>query len=140
MKRLSIIAAGLLALPLLLACEDGPTAPASLQKAPADPPPPGETWTSLEVVPESFTLKVGRTYQLQAMIRASDGVKANAGHLVEWSSSNPAVAAVSRRGRVEGRASGDAQIIALYKGKRALAFVTVIGLPDDDKDFPEPEG
>ncbi len=118
---------------------DQPSARAPFQKGPADPPQPGESWTSLEITPASFTLKVGGTYQLQAVITNPEGEVANAGHLVAWSSSDAGVAEISARGRVRGVARGDARLTALYQGKRARALVTVVGVPDDE-DFPEPEG
>ncbi len=140
MKRLSILATGLLALPFLLACEDGPTAPASLKKAPADPPPAG-TWMSLEIVPETFSLKVGGERQVDVVIKTAEGEIASGRDLVTWSSSKPGVARVVGHGRVRGLASGDAEILASYQGKRARAFVNVIALPgDDDEDLPDDDG
>lgn len=132
MKRLSMIATGLLALPLFLACQDGPTGP------PPPDDPPGQPVTSLEIIPESFTVKVGGTFQPRALTINSEGVAANAGHLVKWSSSNPGVAAISARGRVRGMAGGNALITALYNGKRAQASVRVVDAGDGE-DNPKPE-
>lgn len=135
MKRLSLLAIGMLALPLFLACDDGPTAPPALQTVPKpdDPKPPAAARTTLEVVPESFTVDIGRTYQLRAIIKSSKGKNVIAGQLVEWSSTDPAVAEVLSDGWVRGLASGTAEIIARYEGQSARAFAKVIDLPDDDE-------
>ncbi len=134
MKRLSILATGLLALPLFLACEDGPTGPPALQTAPkpADPGPPAETRATLEIVPATFTLDIGGTIQLRALIK-SNGKTLNAGQLVEWSSTDPAVAEVSGNGWVRAMASGTAEIIARYEGQSARAVAGVLDEPEDDE-------
>ncbi len=138
MKRLSLIAIGLLALPVFPACDDAPTEPPALQTVPeADdptrpPPPPDRTRASLEVIPESYTIGIGGTYQLEAIYRTSQGKNVNKNVLAEWSSSDPAVAAVSSNGRVRGRALGRAVITARFQGLRAQSSVWVIQFPEDD--------
>ena len=64
---------------------------------------------SVEVSPESLTLAVGETQRLEGVAFAGSG-KAASTQDSEWTSSAPAIAAVSEEGVVTGVASGEATI------------------------------
>ncbi|MEJ7813497.1 MAG: Ig-like domain-containing protein, partial [Gemmatimonadaceae bacterium] len=66
---------------------------------------------TISVVPSDVSLSVGETQQLVATVRAASGVAVSRAAVV-WSSSNPALAAVSGSGVVTAVAPGRAGITA----------------------------
>lgn len=79
---------------------------------------------TVEVDPGPATIEVGGTVQLAAIVRDSQGnVLEN--RLVTWSSSEPAIATVDGRGRVEGLLAGSATIAAESEGISGTAVITV---------------
>jgi hypothetical protein len=112
-----------LALPaaLVLACVGG--VDAGVEVGPDGGAPPSAT--HLVISPEVFEVAVGDSVDLQARFMEGDR-EVPASGLLQWSSSDPGVAAVLRNGRVTGIGGGEAIIRAtagtLEAG--ALAFVT----------------
>ena len=80
--------------------------------------------TSVTVSPTSASLLVGAVQQLSATSRDSAGNVLQR-RPVAWSSSSPAVAAVSAQGLVSGVAPGSATVTATVEGRSATAQVTV---------------
>lgn len=128
MTRLSTMAIGLLALPLLLACGEDVAGPEGDQIR-------GDRPTNLEVTPSAAMIPVGGFVNLSAVLYGVEG-EVVAGHSVDWASSNPGVARVSSNGVVRGVAPGSAQIKASGSGLIGHASIRVIG--EDTKPH-EPE-
>ena len=80
------------------------------------------------VSPPSGTIQAGATLQLTATIKDSQG-KAITGREISWSSSAPALAAVSTAGMVTGSIAGSAKITAMCEGKTGSASVTITEAP-----------
>jgi hypothetical protein len=98
---------------------------------------------ALDPVPANLALsapsvslqEVGQTVQLTATATLPDGTSADVtGRGTNFTSSNPAVAAVSSTGLVTARASGVVIITALNEGALALLRVGVGGVLDSDND------
>ncbi|MGH7628698.1 MAG: Ig-like domain-containing protein [Gemmatimonadales bacterium] len=87
---------------------------------PADPRPVA----TVELSPNPASVAVGRTLQLAAVTKASDGSRLD-GRAVAWSTSDPGVATVSANGEVTGVAAGDATITGRSEGVNGTAAVTV---------------
>jgi uncharacterized protein YjdB len=121
---MSRVAAALAAFTLVGGCNDY-TAP------PNEPSTP----EGLTVVPRSATIGSGQVVQLKATMRDEFG-DALAGVTISWRTSNDAVATVSDRGDVVGRASGHAVITASALGKSQISTIHV--LPRAQK--PDPKG
>lgn len=79
---------------------------------------------SIEISPAVATLNVDATRQLEARLTAADG-SVLTGRLVEWSTSDPAVATVNADGLVTGEGAGQATITATSEGQSATATITV---------------
>ncbi|HEV2150143.1 MAG TPA: Ig-like domain-containing protein [Longimicrobiaceae bacterium] len=79
---------------------------------------------SVSVSPASASIVVGGSVVPVATARDASG-NVLTGRLVEWSTSNPAVAGVSASGLVTGVAVGSATIIATVEGKTGAAAVSV---------------
>lgn len=109
--------AALLALALVAACGDGPTAAGT-----------GGSVAAVEVAPGDFAIAVGETHALSATPRAADGA-ALPGRAVTWSSSDEAVATVSATGVVQAMAAGTAVITARSDTRAGQATVTVQPAP-----------
>jgi hypothetical protein len=92
---------GLVALPLLLACNDE-----------GDPfaPPPSEP--RLEITPSNAAIDVGQTIRLRARLWNAEGEVLDADYAVAWSSSDPEVLHVTQTGFATGMAQGTATISA----------------------------
>jgi hypothetical protein len=117
MTRKSLIlsvALGLAALPLFLACSEGPIEPQG--RNPAEKP-------SITVSPGLIDMRVGQTIQLTATITDVSG-DVVARNVVHWSSSDPGVATVLN-GRVYGKRPGYVTITAGCNGLCGWAEVTV---------------
>jgi hypothetical protein len=87
----------------------------------------GAPVASLALAPGQLTLLPGASERLAATARDAGGA-ALAGRVVAWTSSNPAVAAVSATGVVTGVAPGTATVTASAEGKNASATVEVATL------------
>ena len=83
---------------------------------------------SVAVTPPSATVDVGRTAQLQATVRDTDGGTLT-GRVVTWTTSNPGVATVSNAGLVTGVAAGSATVTATSEGQSGSATITVTMVP-----------
>jgi uncharacterized protein YjdB len=81
--------------------------------------------SSVVVTPETATLTVGQSQQLDAKTYDAGGSELN-GRTITWSSSNEDVASVSSTGKVLGVAPGSATITATSEGKRDKATITVV--------------
>jgi uncharacterized protein YjdB len=81
--------------------------------------------TSMSVVPGSASITLGRTAQLSVELRDQAGnvLPASA---TQWSSANPAIAAVNGSGLVTAVGSGSTDIIAQSSGLTARSSITVI--------------
>lgn len=77
---------------------------------------------SVSISPESITITVGSTYQLQAAVKPG-----SASQRVEWSSSCATVATVSSTGLVTAVGEGQCEIKAVANHLEALCMVTVTG-------------
>jgi hypothetical protein len=115
---------GLVALPMILACQDNPMG--------LNGPPEQET-TEVRVLPEWSQIEVGETVRLSALLPGALGDGD-----VEWESSDPAIATVFG-GEVAGREAGEVTITADWDGHRGMARVTVrdrrqIEPEEDNKD------
>lgn len=80
---------------------------------------------SISLSPGSNTVDAGGSYSLTPTLRDASG-NTLAGRTVSWSSSNPAVAAVSSAGAVSAMAAGTATLSASVEGQTATATVTVV--------------
>jgi Bacterial Ig-like domain (group 3)/Bacterial Ig-like domain (group 2)/Glycine rich protein len=111
-----------LSLVLIAACGGGaePTTP-----APTPNPQPTATVSSIVVSGDSATLVPAQSWQLTAQALDASGV-ALAGRTISWSSSTPAVVAVSSEGRVSAVAPGRALVVATSDGKADTASVLVL--------------
>ncbi len=112
MKKL---VSALLGLALLTACgggsEEGARAPAPV------------TITSLTVFPSTQTLKIGETKQYTVTAKDSNGnIRQNIG--VEWSTGNPALAAIDTNGLLTAKDDGSTTVRATHQGIESQ-FVTV---------------
>jgi hypothetical protein len=108
--------AGLAALSLAGACDDGPTGLDS-----------GVATTSeiMTLVPRAATIQPGKVVFLRAKLIDALG-KAVPGIAITWTSSNEAVARVSAAGEVFGRAEGRALIVASASGKTQVSTIHVL--------------
>jgi len=78
--------------------------------------------TALEIKPAGGALTVGTTIQLNLFsVTAGGGTGLVPASMATWSSSNEAVAEVSRQGRLSPRRAGAVAIIATYAGQTARA-------------------
>ena len=113
-------AAASLALALAAACgDDSPVGPNDPRPAPVRTP-----VASVQVAADVTELPIGRTRQLTAVVRASDG-RALSGRAVTWSSSDPRVATVDEGGVVTTREPGEVIIRAESEGKAASTRLTI---------------
>jgi len=92
------------------------------QETPTEPPPEP---VALFLAPASFSLVPGDTLRMAAVVRYSDGSVRSVTDRARWRSSAPAVAGVTQRGVVDGRAAGAARIEARALGRSASATVRV---------------
>ena len=79
---------------------------------------------SLTVSPSNLTVEEGQTETLRAAL--VDSLGRPTGGTVEWSSSDPKVAAVNQQGQVKGLSPGSAQITAKLGDASGSAKVTVL--------------
>ena len=93
----------------------------SASVAQASPP----TVLTLEVVPKSPRLLPGKAVQLSAVLDDAKGNRAPQ-RSVQWSSSDPVVASVSRAGIVTAHQPGNVVLTAAADGRTASASLTVI--------------
>jgi uncharacterized protein YjdB/alpha-tubulin suppressor-like RCC1 family protein len=96
------------------------------KEIPPSPPLPtaAAAVASVSVSGESGPIPVGRTRQLSALLRDAGGGELS-GRPVAWTSSDPAVAAVSDLGAVTGHKPGAVTISAASEGKSGSLTVTV---------------
>jgi uncharacterized protein YjdB len=83
---------------------------------------------SVQIIPSSATISVGRTAGLIAQLLDAAGAPL-AGRTVTWSSSAPQIASVASDGVVTAVAAGQATITATAEGKSGTASVTVTPVP-----------
>lgn len=83
---------------------------------------------SIQIIPSSATIAVGRTAGLVAQLLDSAGAPL-AGRTVAWSSNAPQFATVASDGIVTAVAAGQARITATAEGKSATATVDVTPVP-----------
>jgi trimeric autotransporter adhesin len=87
--------------------------------------------SAFSIMPATSSVAVGARQSLTAMATFSDGTVHDVTEAAQWTSRNPDIASVSalpgERGRVTGRAAGQARIEAEYAGMRATAVVNVSG-------------
>jgi Bacterial Ig-like domain (group 2)/Lipase (class 2) len=95
---------------------------------PTDQPPVVVSVASVEVKPGTASLFGGRTVQLTAIARDASG-NALAGRAISWSTSSPAVLAVSSTGLVSAVSFGSATITATSEGATASATINVLHDP-----------
>lgn len=93
-------------------------------------PVPAAVVTTVAIAPSSAALDVGESAQLTAVPQDARGGAME--RPVTWSSSNAAVASVSRTGLVSAIAAGNATITAASDGKSATVAVTVTAKPGPD--------
>ncbi len=92
---------------------------------PPPPPPEAPVATRIDITPLYATLKaVGETVRLSATVYDQNNSAMN-GAVINWSSSNPGVAAVSQQGLVTAVKNGSAVISARSGGATATVTVTV---------------
>ena len=85
-----------------------------------------QTASSIAITPPSATLEsVGATVQLEAVVHDMEGAVIS-GAPVEWSSDDPAVAAVDTKGLVTAVSNGSAQISATSGSASETAEITVM--------------
>ncbi len=113
---------GLAALPLLLACDDGPTAP-GLNETPGEQE-HAEQANALRVIPAWNSIAVGEWLRLRVILPGRGDEGADRVEQLEWGTSNPAVAIVND-GTVRGLKPGNVLISAEFQGYRGSAHVTV---------------
>ena len=92
-----------------------PAQPTTPTPTPTPTPPPAPTVSRIEVSPNMVSLEVGRTQQLVATAKASDGAVVS-GVNYTWSSSNTAVATISAGGLATAVSVGTATIRATGNG------------------------
>jgi uncharacterized protein YjdB len=83
---------------------------------------------SVQIIPSSATIAVGRTASLVAQLFDAGGALLSV-RKVTWSSSSPQVVSVAADGVVTGVSVGQAQITATAEGKSATASVSVVPVP-----------
>lgn len=83
---------------------------------------------TVEVVPESLTLRAGESRRLLAVPRSEAGRRVS-GLRVEWSSSDPGRASVSPDGLVTAVAPGSARVVAVAADESGGAVVRVLPPP-----------
>lgn len=106
---------------IITATAEGKTATATVNVAPGPV-------LSVEVTPQSPSVRVGATIQLSATLRDASGAVLT-GRTVTWTSSDPTKATVSDTGLVTGVAEGTATITATSEGKSASTTVSVLRMP-----------
>lgn len=84
----------------------------------------GPVAEKVTVTPETASVEVGETVQLEASVEPAD-----TGFEITWTSDNPDVASVDENGLVTGVANGYATISAKAGGKTGSCSITVIGQP-----------
>ena len=83
--------------------------------------------TELQIKPGEGTLVVGSTLQLNLFsLVVGGGTGLVPANMATWTTSNPAVAEVSRQGRLTSRKPGTVSITASYAGKLARADFTAV--------------
>ena len=96
--------------------DSSPTRPTEpTPPTPTPPPPPAPTVSRIEVRPNMVSLEVGKTQQLVATAKASDGAVVS-GVNFTWSSSNTAVVTISAGGLATAVSVGTATIRATGNG------------------------
>jgi uncharacterized protein YjdB len=81
---------------------------------------------SVTVTPGSASGSAGQSAQFDAVVKDTAGVEL-AGEEVTWSSTDPAVVAVTSTGYATAVGNGNAAIVATVKGKSGQAAITVTG-------------
>ena len=122
---MSRVAAALAAFSLIGGCND--------YTAPPNEP---STEGGLTVVPRSATIGAGQVVELKATMRDEFG-DAITGVTVSWRSSDDAVATVSNRGDVVGRAAGHVAISASAMGKTQVSTILVLARAPKPTDNPK---
>jgi hypothetical protein len=79
---------------------------------------------TVSVSPPAVTVAPGESVQLDATVSDADG-RVVIDAAVQWASLNPSIAAVTADGLVTARASGEAQVVAVYAGTGDDALITV---------------
>jgi len=96
---------------------------------PTDPTEPSEpsepTVTVLSVSPDAVSLEVGGSQQLVATADLSDGSTRDVTDVVEWTSTDAAVAAVDATGLVTALGTGQTAVTATIEGAQGSTEVTV---------------
>lgn len=92
----------------------------------------GPVADKVTVTPETASVEVGETVQLEASVEPAD-----TGFEITWTSDNPDVASVDENGLVTGIANGYATISAKAGGKTGSCSITVIGQPLESIDLVE---
>ena len=84
--------------------------------------------SAVVVSPANSSVQAGATLQLTATVKDSQG-KVITGREISWSSSAPALAAVSSAGLVTGAIAGSAKITAMCEGKTGSASLSITEAP-----------
>lgn len=88
--------------------------------------PKGKNVRQIQMVPGAVTMETGESFPLEAITSPKKPVKS----AIKWSSSNPAVVSVNKRGVAKGLAKGKAKIHARsHNGYQATCFVEVEATP-----------
>lgn len=87
---------------------------------------PSEVVASVTIRPNTLSLTAGETHQLTAVPRSSTGAELP-DRTITWTTSNAAVAVVSRTGLVTAVTGGSTTIGAAAEGRQGTADVTVFG-------------
>ena len=90
--------------------------------------PPPDSVATVTVSPSAASLSVGGTQQFTATTKDANG-NVLTGHVITWSTSDPAIATVDTTGRVTALAVGSATITATSEGHSGSASVTVSAPP-----------
>lgn len=80
---------------------------------------------TIDIIPDTVTVGLGGTFQLQAETRDSLG-NVLQGRVVEWETMNSLIATVSSTGLLSGIIQGEVTIRATSEGKTNTAFVRVV--------------
>jgi hypothetical protein len=84
--------------------------------------------TGLQIKPAGGELTIGKAVQLNLSgLTARGGTDLIPANMASWSSSNDAVAEVSRQGRLNPHRPGTVSITATYAGSTVRADFTVVG-------------
>jgi Big-like domain-containing protein len=126
MKRLSLVVAAVMILPLSTACDEVSTAPSPTPAVLTD------VQVSMFGFNGTFTsdgaVLLGRTFQMTATARFSNGGE-DVTRAASWESSNPSVGPITSGGLLTGLVTGTTLVTATYQGKSGSLVVMVSDMP-----------